>query len=194
MNQQEIDNLTPEEIGRRFPIILTKPDSNWTQLFEKEKDTLSTLLGRYAKKIEHIGSTAIPNIFAKPTIDILLEIPEDKTAKDEIIQKMKARKYYYILRTDREPPYLMFIKGISSEGITGQTYHIHMAEKGHPIWDKIYFRDYLIEKPELARQYENLKKDLAAKYRHNRDQYTEGKTDFVMQVTKEAKEKYLTSS
>ena len=107
---------------------------------------------------------------------------------------MKARKYYYILRTDREPPYLMFIKGISSEGITGQTYHIHMAEKGHPIWDKIYFRDYLIEKPELARQYENLKKDLAAKYRHNRDQYTEGKTDFVMQVTKEAKEKYLTSS
>ena len=82
MNQQEIDNLTPEEIGRRFPIILTKPDSNWTQLFEKEKDTLSTLLGRYAKKIEHIGSTAIPNIFAKPTIDILLEIPEDKTAKD----------------------------------------------------------------------------------------------------------------
>ena len=147
-------------------------------------------MGRYALSIEHIGSTAIPNILAKPTIDILLEIPDDKNIKDEITQKMKARDYYFLLRTDRQPPYLMFIKGISGDGLTGQTYHLHVAEKGHPIWDKVYFRDYLIERPELAREYESLKKKLAEKYRHNRDEYTEGKTEFVMQVTKEAKEKY----
>lgn len=84
----------------------------------------------------------------------------------------------------------MFIKGISREGITSQIYHIHMAEKEHPIWDKVYFRDYLIERPELARKYEGLKKVLAEEHKHNRDEYTEGKTEFVKQVTKEAKEKY----
>lgn len=90
MDQQEIDNLSPEEIGTMFPIILAKPDSNWKQLFEKEKNTLTTLLGKYAISIEHIGSTAIPNILAKPIIDILLETPNDQNIKDKIIQKMKA--------------------------------------------------------------------------------------------------------
>lgn len=189
MNPQEIDNLSNEEIGKLFPIVLSKPKSNWKQLFEEEKKELYKLLNNCITRIEHIGSTAIPNILSKPTIDILVEIPNYEKTKDEIIQQMMSKGYYYTHRTDRNPPYIMFIKGVSVNGPVSQTYHIHMAEKNHPIWDKVYFRDYLIEKPELAKEYERLKEQLANEYRHNRDGYTAGKTEFVLRITREAKEK-----
>lgn len=190
MNPQEIDNLSENEIGKLFPVVLSKPNPKWKLLYKNEKKELIERLGRYALRIEHIGSTAIPNILSKPTIDILVEIPDNKEIENQISTKMKSLGYYFVHRTDRKPPYLMFIKGVSVKGVTGQTYHIHMAKKDHPIWDKVYFRDYLIQHQDLAIQYENLKCELAKKHRNNRDGYTDGKKEFVMRITQEAKEKY----
>lgn len=190
-DQKDIDSLSSEEIGKLFPIILAEPDPNWKQLFEEEKKELNKIVGENVLRIEHFGSTAIPNIQAKPTIDILVEIPNDAQIKAEIVHKMKSRNYYFILRNDRRPPYIMFIKGISAKGVKGQTYHIHMAEKEHSdLWDRLYFRDFLIANPKVAQEYESLKEELAKKYRNDRDKYTEGKAGFVMRITKEAKEKY----
>ncbi|MTI29415.1 GrpB family protein, partial [Xanthovirga aplysinae] len=156
-----------------------------------EKNELGRILGKYALKIEHFGSTAIPNILAKPTIDILVEIPNDNEIKDEIIHKMKSQNYYFVLRNDRHPPYIMFIKGILTKEVKAPTYHIHMGEKEHGnLWDRLYFRDYLKDNPKLAQEYENLKKELAKKYKNDRDAYTEGKTEFVLKITKEAKKRY----
>ena len=185
---KKLDDLTQEELGKLFPIIISEPNSNWKILFEAEKNEIIRILEEKAIRIEHFGSTAIPNIVAKPTIDILVEIHKRKEIKNEIIELMKSNGYHFIPRNDCPPPYIMFVKGYTNEGFKGQVYHIHMAEKEHNgLWDRIYFRDFLIDNIEAAREYERIKRNLAEKYKYDREAYTEGKTEFVKQVTEKAK-------
>lgn len=184
-----LDGLTQAELGRLFPIIISAPNPEWKSLFETEKKNLKNILGDKAIRIEHFGSTAIPNLAAKPTIDILVEIPADPSVKNEIIDLMKANGYHFILRNDSPPPYLMFVKGYTNEGFKGQAYHIHMAEKEHSgLWDRLYFRDYLMNHKATAMEYEKIKRHLAEEYKYDREAYTEGKTAFIKQVTEKAKQ------
>ncbi len=112
MTKKELDSLSTEELGKLFPVIIAEPNLEWEELFEIEKIEIYRILGKeVAIRIEHFGSTAIPNIRGKPTIDILVEIPEGKKIKDGIIQRMKSEGYHYILRNDCPPPYIMFVKG-----------------------------------------------------------------------------------
>lgn len=190
MISKDLDSLTKNELGKLFPVIIAEPNSDWKKLFEIEKKILQGILGQNAIRIEHFGSTAIPNLEAKPTIDILVEIPNNDGKKEVIIKKMKSENYHYIQRKDSPPPYIMVVKGYTNEGIKGQSFHIHMAEKEHKgLWDRIYFRDYLIENQEIARKYEKLKRELAKKFKYDREAYTEGKSEFVRTITEEAKEK-----
>lgn len=180
-----IEDLSKEEIGRLFPVEVIPYDRNWVELFKKEKPLLLQALGEeIALRIEHFGSTAVPNLAAKPTIDILVEIPPlTPKLKERIISKMKAISYQFIWRADCESPYMMFAKGYDLVGITEQTFHIHMGQADHPLWDRLYFRDYLIENPEIAKQYEKLKIDLASKHKYDREDYTNAKTEFIATVT-----------
>jgi len=191
MRTKNIDSLNTKELGKLFPVIIAEPNPEWKKLFDLEKNELNRILGQNAIRIEHFGSTAVPNLEAKPTIDILVEIPGNKKIKDEIIQKMKSEGYHYILRKDCPPPYIMFVKGYTDEGIKGQSYHIHMAEKGHNgLWDRLYFRDYLINNKETAMEYESIKRKLAERFKYDREAYTEGKSGFIMKITEKAKKKY----
>ena len=192
MTKKDLDSLSTEELGKLFPVIIAEPNLEWKELFEIEKIEIYRILGKeVAIRIEHFGSTAIPNIRAKPTIDILVEIPEGKKIKDGIIQRMKSEGYHYILRNDCPPPYIMFVKGYTEEGIKGQSYHIHMAEEEHDgLWDRLYFRDYLIKNKEIALEYEKLKHELAEVFKYDREAYTEGKTEFVLRITEKAKQKF----
>ena len=187
-SSKKLDDLTPEELGKLFPIIISEPNSKWKAVFENEKNEIFKILEERATRIEHFGSTSIPNLEAKPTIDILVEIPENKKTKNEIIELMKLNGYHFIPRNDCPPPYLMFVKGYTNKGFKGQAYHIHMAEKEHSgLWDRLYFRDYLVNNGEAAREYEKIKRKLAEKYKYDREAYTEGKAEFVRQVTEKAK-------
>jgi GrpB-like predicted nucleotidyltransferase (UPF0157 family) len=191
MTKRDLDSLSTKELGKLFPVIIAEPNPEWKIIYEKEKNELIRILGQKAIRIEHFGSTAIPNIEAKPTIDILVEILESKKIKDEIIEIMKLENYHFIPRNDCPPPYLMFVKGYTNEGIKGQSYHIHMAEKEHNgLWDRLYFRDYLIDHKETAKEYEKIKRELAEKYKYDREKYTESKTEFVRKITERAKKKY----
>jgi GrpB-like predicted nucleotidyltransferase (UPF0157 family) len=79
---------------------------------------------------------------------------------------------------------MMFVKGYTPEGFKGQCYHIHMALQSHTgLWDRLYFRDYLIANPAVAKEYEALKLKLALKYRNDREDYTEGKSEFIRRIT-----------
>lgn len=188
---KKLDNLTPQEIAKLFPVIMEQPNKNWITLFEAEKKQIVNIIGKRAIRIEHIGSTAIPNIYAKPSIDILVEIANDTTIKGEIIELMKANGYHFILRKDRLPPFLSFLKGYTTEGFKGQVYHIYMAEKEHEIlWDRIYFRDYLRENESVAKEYESIKLKLAKQHEFDREAYTKGKDEFVTRITEIAKELY----
>lgn len=192
MTRKDLDSLSTEELGKFFPVIIDNPNSEWKNLFEAEKNELIRILGqKIAVRIEHFGSTAIPNLRAKPTIDILVEIPKNESIKGKIIEKMKLEGYHYIPRKDCPPPYIMFVKGYTDEGIKEQSFHIHMAEEGHNgLWDRLYFRDYLIDNIEIAKEYERIKQDLAKEFKYDREAYTEGKTDFILKITEKAKVKY----
>lgn len=167
-------------------------DSSWPREFEKEKNHLRECLPReLIKRIEHFGSTAIPNLAAKPVIDMLVEVTSLDATKERIVPVLEGPGYDYFWRAthgeDGQPFYAWFIK---RDAAGNRTHHIHMVEADFEHWDRLLFRDYLIDHPEIAREYENLKLKLALDYSHDRIAYTEGKAEFVMRVTQEAKEYY----
>ncbi len=186
---KDIDTLTREELGRLFPIIISEPRIEWADLFIQEKNNIIALLGKEtAIRVEHIGSTAVPNLAAKPTIDILVEIPKGEDIKNKIINIMTAQGYNYM---HDQTDHIMVVKGYSPEGFKGQCYHIHMGPKDHDaLWDRIYFRDYLKANPSIAREYAALKRELALRHRNDREAYTEAKTEFIERVTRDAVRMY----
>jgi len=188
---KSLNEMTPQVLGQLFPIDIVPYNPQWNDLFLLEKAEIERIISPLSLKIEHFGSTAITNIAAKPTIDILVEIPDREEIKPVIIEKMKSNGYHYTLRKDSPPPYIMFMKGYTPEGIKGQCYHIHMAPLSHVgLWDRLYFRDYLISHPAIAKEYEKLKLELALKYKNDREAYTEGKAEFVTRITEIAKNIY----
>ena len=190
-NTNKLDQLSSEELGKLFPISLVEPQAEWKLLFEKEKEQITSIIGDYALRIEHIGSTAILKIKAKPIIDILVEIQNDPTIKSEIIAAMKAEGYIFILRKDRSPAYLSFLKGYTNDGYKGHIFHIYMAEKTHTtLWDRFHLRDYLVAHQDVAKEYELLKEVLATQHKHDREAYTSGKDEFVERTTQTAKQYY----
>lgn len=112
--------------------------------------------------LEHIGSTAVPGIKAKPTVDILIEI--DRAADiAAFIENMKAAGYQFTRRPENPAPHLMFMKGYGPRGFEGQAFHVHVRYRGE--WDEPYFRDLLKARSNLAREYDRLKQDLERKYK-----------------------------
>jgi GrpB-like predicted nucleotidyltransferase (UPF0157 family) len=189
---KQINDLTRKELGQLFPIMLVAPNPEWPGLFKSEKLKIEETLGiQTIVSLEHIGSTAVPNLKAKPSLDILLEIKHN-TDKGTIISCLKGIGYEYIPQPDNTPPHMMFVKGYTMQGFQGQAYHIDVRYKGD--WDEIYFRDYLIQHPEIAKEYADLKVELAVIHKNDREAYTEAKTKFVTRITDLARNKmdYLT--
>jgi GrpB-like predicted nucleotidyltransferase (UPF0157 family) len=126
-------------------------------------------------------------LIAKPTVDILLEIGNDCDITN-LIQILK-RYNWMLMSSEYEPDLrLVFNKGYTLDGFDEKVYHLHVRYLGD--WDELYFRDYLIYHPDIAVQYGNLKLKLWKEYEHNRDGYTEAKTEFVKRYTKKAKIEY----
>jgi GrpB-like predicted nucleotidyltransferase (UPF0157 family) len=177
---KDLDQLSPEELGRLFPIQIVEWRAEWLNQFILERNHLLHILGvERALRIEHIGSTAVPGLAAKPTIDILIEVPPEKRVQMEILERMQSQGYIH-MREQKD--HLMFVKGYSPEGFRGQAFHIHMATKDQgEFWERLDFRDYLIAHPDIADAYASLKFELAEEYRNDREAYTEAKTAFIRQ-------------
>ena len=177
--------MTNEELGKLFPIVISEPDPDWIKLFNKERSQISRALGKQNFiRIEHIGSTAITNLKAKPTIDILLEIPKS-IDKNWLIDEIIKLDYHYIPKSENPAPHMMFVKGYTPGGFKGQAYHIHVRYSGD--WDELYFRDYLKVHPDVAEVYGELKIKLSREYKNDREEYTDKKTDFIRRITKLAR-------
>jgi GrpB-like predicted nucleotidyltransferase (UPF0157 family) len=164
----------------------------WPRMFEEEKSHLLNCLPRQLiKRIEHFGSTAVPNLAAKPVIDILAEVASLAETKSRIVPILEAQGYDYFWRPthgdDGPPFYAWFIK---RDSVSNRTHHIHMVEGDFEHWDRLFFRDYLIEFPDAAKEYEILKLNLADAYPNDRVAYTNGKTEFVVRMTQAAKKYY----
>ena len=186
----KVTDLTREEIAKMFPVKLSPYKADWKKIYEKEKDLILKTISDKVIRIEHFGSTAIPNMTAKDTIDILVEISSEENFSNEIIDKLKAIGYEYILQNEGVHQHMIFIKGYSATGEKGQTFHIHMGPKYHQIWDRIFFREYLTDNRDVAKQYETLKSVLSEKYKYDRVGYRIAKTEFVNKITEDAKQYY----
>jgi GrpB-like predicted nucleotidyltransferase (UPF0157 family) len=178
---KSLDEMTDEERSQLFPVILSEYKPVWKKNYLKEKAVVARAVGSHnIVRISHIGSTAVPGLLAKPTVDILVEIKDD-TDTARLISNLQLGGYRYLEQPENPPPHMMFIKGYTREGFRGQVFHIHVRYSRD--WDELYFRDYLLAHPETAAEYGRLKLELKQKYEHDRDAYTNAKTDFIKRIT-----------
>jgi GrpB-like predicted nucleotidyltransferase (UPF0157 family) len=188
MKGKTLQDLTKEEIGRLFPIEISPYREDWPNLFENEKKLITdTLAPGMFSRLEHFGSTSVPGLSAKDTIDILMEVEFEDTKNQKLIDLMKSLSYEFTWQNEGIHPHMVFVKGYNISNPKNQTYHVHAGPKDHPLWDRIFFKDYLIKHPETAKAYELLKFKLAQDFKHERVAYRVAKTDFVKEVTEMAK-------
>ncbi|MBI5095635.1 MAG: GrpB family protein [Candidatus Hydrogenedentes bacterium] len=184
--EEKVARVTKEEVA------IVPYDPHWPELFEQEQRHLRACFpADLVTRIEHFGSTAVPGLCAKPVVDILVEVASLDETKLRIAPILEAQGYDYFWRPtsgdDTPPWYAWFIK---RDANGKRTHHIHMVEAQFEHWYGLLFRDYLIEHPDVAREYGELKTRLAEAHRGDRVAYTEGKSEFIRKVTREARRCY----
>ena len=166
----------------KITIVEYRPE--WRKLFDEEKELLGAVLGITAK-VEHIGSTSVDGLAAKPIIDIMIGL-EDFSIADNIVPKIEALGYDYIQKYEVVMPLRRYFVKNEHEM---RTHHIHMVETGSEFWERhLLFRDYLRENPDIANEYAALKKSLAGREWKDGNEYADAKTKFIRSVERKAKE------
>lgn len=143
-------------------------------MFADEAALLATAISRWSPGgIHHVGSTAVPGLLAKPVIDILVGVDSLEDSRP-CIALLAPLHYVYA-------PYLPEkMHWLCKPDPARRTHHLHLVPThSERFADELAFRDYLRAHGNRAREYEQLKRDLAARHRHDREAYTEGKADFV---------------
>lgn len=181
--EEKIVRVVQEEVA------VVPYDPCWPKQFEQERrHLLSCIPAGLIRRIEHFGSTAVPGLAAKPVIDMLVEVSSLEEARTLIAPILEAQGYDYFWRPSQgdavSPFYAWFIKR-NPQGC--RTHHIHMVERDSELWERLLFRDYLIEHSAVAKKYSELKKRLAEEHRTDRIAYTEQKTEFIRAITEQAK-------
>ncbi|MCH5152963.1 MAG: GrpB family protein [Clostridiales bacterium] len=178
---KKLSEMTLEELWQLFPIVLTEHNDCWDRYYAEEASALKRVLPE-ATKINHVGSTAVKEIWAKPIVDILVEVGAG-TNLAEIADILQDNGWIKMSEAEER---ISFNKGYTEHGFDDKVYHLHLRYFGDN--DEIYFRDYLNAHPELAKEYEVLKLELWKKFEHDRDGYTAAKGEFVARYTAMAKQ------
>ncbi|WP_164669271.1 GrpB family protein [Virgibacillus doumboii] len=156
---------------------LVKHNEAWSRQYIKEKKSITQAIPDSFIDIEHIGSTVIPEIKAKPIIDIMAGIAELEEYV-HLVAPLEKAGYVYIPKqefTDRK----FFLKRIAGN----PDIHLHICEMNGTEWnDKLFFRDYLRSNRDKRSAYEVLKMRLANEYRNDRSSYTKAKESFIHDV------------
>ena len=172
-------------------IYLADSDPRWPQLFEEERARLQAAIGEWAADIQHVGSTSIPGIAAKPIIDVAVHLRSLVDALYCITPLMELGyeclgefgipgRIYFRRRTDAP------LRGQSHDGV-GRTHQIHMYELTNEQYEKqIVFRDYLRSHQDARDAYEALKRELAARHARDVEAYALAKSEFVLDILRRA--------
>jgi GrpB-like predicted nucleotidyltransferase (UPF0157 family) len=164
-------------------ILIEEYNPNWKIDFEVEKKNLLEALSGIACRVEHIGSTSIEGLGAKPVIDILIGLTDFSFANDQINKLVKIG-YQYIDKYEDVMPYRRFF--IKEHGGC-RTHHIHMVQINTEFWIRhLAFRDYLRANAEEKIKYYNLKKELAKKDWTDVNEYADAKSEFIKSIEKKA--------
>lgn len=165
---------------KRGTVKLVPHNPKWAELFEEEKRLLKNTFGDTIIAIEHIGSTAIAGIPAKPIIDMNIGVESlgvARSMKEELEKLGYEHRPFVPGHTKEELKWEeLYVKGPE----TKRTHYAHVTVYGNNYWKThLLFRDYLRENPARAQQYAQLKEELAQKYPEDRGTYTENKEPFV---------------
>lgn len=157
--------------GRDMPVRIVEYDPSWPAAFEAERKRLAPLLE--GAQIHHIGSTAVPGLAAKPIIDMIAvvdsyELPIARLVADAGYEYPRAFNATLVKR-----------RFLCYPSADWRTHHVHLIDDPAELTRYLRFRDRLRGDPALARRYETLKRELAERHRHDREAYTEGKSEFV---------------
>lgn len=169
------------------PITVVDYDPAWVDAYEEEERQIRNAIGDHLEAIEHIGSTAIPELAAKPIIDIMVGV-ETLDDADRCIEPLQILGWSYAPEFEESTPHRRYFRKMDSEN---HTHHLHMVEITSDWWERhVLFRDYLREHPEVAREYEALKRELAEQHRWDVNEYAGAKTDFIRNVEERARRYY----
>ena len=163
-------------------VAVVPPDRNWQSMFETESQQLSLAFDDNASAIHHIGSTSINTIYAKPIIDILVEVKDLARVDD---RNTDIAALGYVAMGELGIGGRRFFRKDNEVGI--RTHHVHTFETGSPQIDRhLAFRDYLRSHPEAAQAYSQLKQQLAQKYPSDIESYMDGKAEFIQEIDRKA--------
>lgn len=165
----------------RAPVELSEYDPEWASLFEAEREFLMEIIGDcFCGSVEHVGSTAVPGLVAKPVIDIMFgvrSLEESQPAIDVLV----TNGYQYF------PYKAEVMHWFCKPSDAFRTHHLHLIPYQSPLWkERIQFRDLLLANPKIANEYAALKKDLATRFKEDREAYTEMKWPFIKRVLERA--------
>ena len=163
------------------PVEIVAYDPAWPVLFAQESRELRRVLGPWLTgPIEHIGSTAVPGISAKPVIDIMAGVRDLETSRPAL-EAATALGYCY-------SPYQPHLRHwFCKPSLKIRTHHLHLVPFSSPQWIRpIAFREYLRTHPDVAAEYDALKRALALQFRLDREAYTKAKSPFIDEVTEKA--------
>lgn len=170
-------------------IYLAPYSSDWPQEFEREKKLLLKALGDWVEDIQHVGSTAVPGLAAKPVIDIMIGVRSLEDADKHCVYRIKELGYDYIQRYEVDTPQRRYFQKTSPQGV--RTHQIHLVEINSDWWQRhLLFRDYLRSHPQAVKEYESLKRSLA-KVHTDTNEYANAKTAFIREIEKRARDEKL---
>jgi len=179
--------MSPDELCRLFPIILKKHNSDYKSWYAEEKENILRLLHDFEVcRMNHIGSTSVDGMIAKPIIDILLELSGDYFM-NRVAFLLQDGGWILMAKNDTEKT-IDLNKGYTPNGFEEKVYHLHIKPIGD--WNELYFRDYLKAHSDATQEYETLKLNLLKQFEYNRDAYTNAKSEFILKYTKKAREEF----
>lgn len=163
-------------------IVIAEYSDLWPQMFERERQQLAQILPDTCI-IEHIGSTSVPGLAAKPIIDIMIGLADFAEA-DFLVASVCSLGYKYNPRFEDQMPYRRFF---GKDILNVRTHHVHMVAISSEFWNRhLFFRDYLRTHSQVAAEYATLKRELAQCEWEDTNDYTDAKTSFIQSIEAKA--------
>lgn len=165
-------------------VIVVKHNPDWVRQYQEEAARIIAAIADICLEIEHIGSTAVPGLSAKPILDMMVGVQSLDMVSSEHKAQLLELGYEYVHKPEF-PDRLFFRRGKWRAG----THHLHIYKLNSSSWrNQLLFRDYLRNHPDKASEYELLKRKLEQQYQFDRVAYTHGKGDFIQDVIRLASE------
>lgn len=195
---KRVSELTPEEFQKTFPIVLKPYNPAYKDWYEAEKELILRTVSRSdVVRIQHIGSSAVPGLIAKPIVDILMEI-DGACRVNDMLEALKAIDFGVEMTTKSENPFrVLLTKGMTCDGFAEKVFFLHVRYLGD--WNEPYFRDYLLAHPDAALEYGRLKEKILDDINAGRlermpngrpNGYSRAKLAFVQELTAKARQEF----